>query len=327
MKNKKSFIKKAAYLAAFASLALCSAYLGHDSSRISNPFMLEKCNANGSASSYCNDFDISRDDNCNTIPNFAKKENEKFGKVSKSGTEYGIGERITYQSHWASWQEPTKENFNERIFITYRFQHYVSVPLKTVCNYCLRPNESVSFTITHSTSSTQTVAEAVENSYSFALTATQKMGVNLGVSIPLGNIELGGKLSSETSIGVTQTLSSTVRNEASKSFTYEEKQSSTWTFFNNTSKKRFYKLNYRKTFKLYFTTQYRYNYSCTRTGVNAFGLDDQFTYTFLNYIPERTVFFFVPINDEVYFEKDEYYNNANGDQEIDDGLEDNVVTI
>ena len=85
--------------------------------------------------------------------------------------------------------------------------------------------------------------------------------------------------------------------------------------------------NYRKVFRLYFTTVYKYNYSCTRTGVNFLGLDDQFDYKFLNYISERTVFFLIPIDSNVFFGCDEYYNNADGNLQIATPYEDNIVYL
>lgn len=327
MKNKFSSLLKATYIAVLSSVALGSAYLGYDVGRVSDPFVSEMKNANGTGTNYWNDFDISGDSNCSSIPSFAGKENERFGTVINAGTAYGEDERITYKSNWAPWQAPTTEVYTKRIFKTYRFGRYVSLPVKEEDSLYLNPNTSMTYTITHTTGSSETVTDMIERSYSVTESMSETIGLEIGAKVPLGDIQAGGKMSSETTIAVSTTLNTTVRREESKTVTYTEQQSSTWPLANSTNQRRFFKFHYRKKFKVYFTAQYLLNYSCTRTGVNAFGYDDQYTYTFIDYTPEKTSFFLIPVDSSMYFGYDEYYNNAQGDEQIVTPLQDNVVYL
>ena len=312
-------------LALLAIAAVKNATLSLEDS-IDTLYLREKDNANGGGT-YCNDFDIAGDSNCTSIPSFKGKENQKFGKVMDAGTVSSYDDRITYKSNWAPWQAPITETYEKRIFKTYRFSYYVSVPINEKDCFYLDPGISNSFTIAHSTSSSETASEMIERTYSVTETVSEKIGLEIGFSIPLGDIEAGGKLSSETNIAVSTTLSNTVRRENSKTITYSEQQSSIWNLANTSNERMFYKFHYRKKFKLYFTCQYYCNYSCTRTGVNTFGLDDQYSYSFVNYTPEKTVFFLVPVDNSMYFGYDEYYNNAQGDEEIVKSFENNVVYL
>ena len=275
-------------------------------------FVMERMNANGAYENYRDDFDISGDESTPYVSSMAVYKNKTFGDVSFVCNSYGISQRVTYKSHWAESQPAIKEDYNERFYKTYKFEHYLSLPVRETSCYELQPHTSRTFTMTTVNSTTQTVSTMVESSYSLTQSVSMTIGLEIGAKIGLDLIEVSGSQSSSTKIAVSQTFSNTVRSEASRSVTFSEQASSVWTLTNDTDQYRMYSFCYRQRFILYFTTVYYMSYICTRTGVNFLGLDDSFSYTFKEYVPEKTVFFMIPADTHVPFGYDEYYYDSDG---------------
>ena len=323
---KKVLAKTLFSLGALASIVAFQTKKQVDYSKASfEPFVIEKKNANGSYANFVDDFDISGDLPVAYLTSMAGSTNETFGTVSYVCNSYGVSKRVIYKSHWVESQEPTYEAYNDRIFKTYKFEHYLSLPVNEVKSYELQPHSSNTFTMSAIYSTSETVRQMVSRSYTISDSVSNTIGLKIGGSISYDGIKLNGSASTSTTITVSESLNTTIATERSKTITYSEQATSNWTLVNDTDNYRVFAFHYRQRFALYFTTVYKMEYTRTRTGVIFLGLDDSFSYTFKEYTPEKTVYFMIPIDAHVPFCYDEYYYDENGNEVIDRPFANNTV--
>jgi hypothetical protein len=149
----------------------------------------------------------------------------------------------------------------------------------------------------------------------FAEDEFERMGINLGTGNSLADFKTSGVAGSESSTVVSNWLYSDLKWVAGTEVSYTEEQKSV-TLKNESDHRKYYQFHYRGTFALYFTNQYRFVYERTRTGMNLFDLDDKYDYDFKYYVPEKTVFYLLPVKRVMDFVCDRYYLDEEGNSHL-----------
>ena len=321
MKAKKNRLaKKIINVIALISLASCSApesrsqlledsdYYDPSAPFVDGPNVIY-------ADDVCNDFDIVGKGN--SIIEFARSTSEVFGDVISVETAHYDKERVTYLSNWAYWQEPLTEWLTDKMAKTYKFAKYVSLPVEDSSILSLPPNSDTTVTLTVPSRpiSTESTADVIDRVNKFAESEFYRMGINLGTGNSLADFKTWGVAGSESSTVVSNGLYSDLKWVAGTEVSYTEEQKSV-TLKNESDHREYYQFHYRGTFALYFTNQYRFVYERTRTGMNLFDLDDKYDYDFKYYVPEKTVFYLLPIKRVMDFVCDRYYLDDEGNSHL-----------
>ena len=321
MKAKKNCLaKKIINVIAFISLASCSApesrsqllensdYFDPSAEFVDGPNVIY-------ADDVCNDFDIVGKGN--SLIEFARSTNEVFGDVISVETAYYDKERVTYLSNWVYWQEPLTEWLTDKKTMTYKFAKYVSLPVEDSCILDLTPssNATVTLTVPARPISTENTADVIDRVNKIAESEFERMGINLGTGNSLADFKTWGVAGPESSTVVSNSLYSDLKWIAGTEVSYTEEQKSV-TLKNESDHREYYQFHYRGTFALYFTNQYRFVYERTRTGMNLFDLDDKYDYEFKYYVPEKTVFYLLPIKRVMDFVCDRYYLDEEGNSHL-----------
>ena len=311
--------KKIINVIAFVSLASCSAPESRSLLEDSDNFDPSAEHVDGPnviyADDVCNDFDIVGKGN--SIIEFGRSTSEIFGDVIDVETAYYDKERITYLSNWAYWQEPLTEWLTDKMTITYKFAKYVSLPVEDSVILGLAPSSNATVTLTVPTRpiSTENTADVIDRVNKFAESEFYRMGINLGTGNSLADFKTWGVAGPESSTVVSNSLYSDLKWVAGTEVSYTEEQKSV-TLKNESDHREYYQFHYRGTFALYFTNQYRFAYERTRTGMNLFDLDDKYDYEFKYYVPEKTVFYLLPVDRRMDFVCDRYYLDEEGNSHL-----------
>ncbi len=266
--------------------------------------LVKKQASNGGPVIFDNNFDISQKGSVEEFEDFTGKENYLYGKVSKidDPVSYKVKNFVTYESHWAPWQDAVTEPYNVKRYETYTFSRYVNVPIKIVDRIEMEPKQTMTYEMSEQTTTTESGSTTSVTASSVTTSCNIERKIQLGAGIPLENIRASGSVSSTEEIGVSQTLSQTVTTTSTKTYQFSKVITKKWELDNShCSERRIFQFNYRQKFKLYFTTEYDIKYKTTTWGSGAFNLDTHHSYDPEPLYPSiRTVFFLVPMSEPTF---------------------------
>lgn len=285
---------------------------------------------------YTNNFDVSTtstlygtDDYELSYIDYSNFQNQKLGKVKKpyDNIAYHYHEYVTYKSHWVESQPAIKTRMISKRFETFYFNYYVSVPIKIIDKISLERNTSVTYTLQTQLSASESQSKIVENGNSIVFSYLNSAAIELGMSIKYMFIKANGSLDDSSTIGISDTLNSQVSNESTKTTTFTQITTQTYQLENSTNQRLKYQFNYRMKFRLYFVTEYDYQYDVARYGSGTFYRDDNFKYTMKGAVPVKTTYFLMSVGENPAFECTKYIDDLSGHERAVNEFENNVLYI
>lgn len=275
------------------------------------------------------EYDVSQYPDRTTIYSFQGQRHRQLGKISRTEDSivYGYMNYTTYKSGWNLLEKPTTIKMPSNRYDTYTFAKYVDLPIEVYHTRRMAPGTSSSFTIettkteAYSQEKTVEVGNKVYAEYFKSYTSSLGGGVNLSFIIA----ETEKQYSSSMKVGaeMTTTVTETAKSTTSFSIVYKE----TFQFDNSSSDEyRYFQLNQRQKYKVYFTTNFGYIYNVTTTTSGLGGLDKHYSYEFKNYTGICTKFFLIPV-DNPYFEMSIYYDSTSGTREYEGNSHQSIYYI
>lgn len=271
---------------------------------------------------YESSFDVSDDKyaESSTIRDYEGELHQMLGKVARTSdsTVYAYKECVTYDSYWNHWQESDTVDLISNRYDTYTFEKFIDLPIEIYHTRRMAPHSTSSFTIETTETKGYSQKITVETGNRYYGEYFSSLSFKLGAGIGLSNIKLQteGKTTSSIKVGAEMTEKVTQTSNSTTSFSVVYKE--TFSFNNSAyNEYRYFQLNQRQKFKVYFTTNFRYNYTTTTTGSGLFGLDKHYSYTLDNYSGICTKYFLLPV-DSPYFEMSIYTDLSSGIKEYSD---------
>lgn len=310
----KKYISKVLATSIFALLAIvCSA---------SSPLKLNEFTLIGPKNSavYESSFDVSKLSDSKTIFDFEGLYHEMLGKIGRTEDSivYSNNEYVTYDSFWNPWQPNGTMKMHSNRYDTYTFGKFIDLPIEIYHTRRVAPNSSSSFTIKKTETESCSQEQTVETGNRYYGEYFTSRSFKLGGSIGLSNIKIQAeeKGSSSIKVGTEMMHKVTQASESMTSFSIVYKE--TFYFDNtNSGEYRYFQLNQRQKFKVYFTTNFGYNYDVTTTGSGLGGLDKHYSYEFRDFSGVCTKYFLLPVDDP-YFEMSIYTDSSTGIKEYAD---------
>lgn len=247
------------------------------------------------------------------MTNFVNDIHPNFGYV-KYVTEpiYHWEDQIIYDSFWNATEPPTYKPYLDTRFDVYKFEKKVDIPVEIFHTRRLLPHTSSSFTIQNTASNVISTTDVIETASTIYTEFSLNNSYYNGSSIDLRFIGGETGFGNDIKVLVGSELFNKVQNVRSKTTTFQTIYTETFNFDNsNLDIPRYFQLNYRQRFDIYFVTTQKFNYLTKEWGSGLFNADKNYDYIEDNYTFVCTNFILIP-TDSPYFEMSIYCDNSDG---------------
>ncbi len=234
------------------------------------------------------------------IPNLEGEETS-FGKLTKISDEESSESKVYYKSHWTTQPALTRDYVVRKDEI-YECEYFLDVPVDEIFTDRLKPGEGFKETLKVKESFKKTTKEIDQLTKKAYIEFFKNKSVE--AKAPVDIVQLKAKQESGFKSGA-EIIKSHITEVTEEQSVEVEIVKEYDPYKNNYDFPIFYSKNFRQRNRVYFMVSYIYNYKQHRTGSGFLGIDDNFTYTLINYTCSNFGFFLIP-EGKPYFEFSEY---------------------